>query len=213
MSHQQAFIEYALACDVLKFGEFTLKSGRTSPYFFNAGLFNTGQRLQTLGQFYAQALIASGLHVDIFYGPAYKGIPLATAMASAYALLGGRDMPYAFNRKEIKDHGEGGLLVGAELKGRVLIVDDVITAGTSVRESVEIIQSVGAEPVGVIIALNRQEKGADNRSAIQEVSTRYGIPVIAIICLADIVDYLTKSNDTTHLAAIKAYQFQYGCSI
>ncbi len=209
LDYQKDFISYALSLGVLKFGEFQLKSGRLSPYFFNTGLFNTGSQLGKLGNFYAQALIQSGIQADILYGPAYKGIPLVSATAIAYAQLAGKDIPFAFNRKETKDHGEGGLLVGASLQGRVIIVDDVITAGTSVRESVEIISAAGAEPAGVLIALDRQEKGQHTLSAVQEVEDHYKMPVISIICLADIVDYLTASA-SEKLDSIKAYQQLYG---
>ncbi|MFI3123504.1 MAG: orotate phosphoribosyltransferase [Methylococcales bacterium] len=209
-TYQHDFIQYALDCDVLKFGEFELKSGRISPYFFNTGLFNTGAKLQNLGKFYAQALLASGIEVDIFYGPAYKGIPLSVSTAMAYSEITGEDMPFAFNRKEAKDHGEGGLLVGAPLSGRVLIIDDVITAGTSVRESIEIIKAAKAVPSGVLIALDRQEKGLGDISAIQEVTERFALPVIAIISLNDIIEYLKATGETEHLAAIQAYQARYG---
>ena len=209
-TYQHNFIQYALDCDVLKFGEFELKSGRISPYFFNTGLFNTGAKLQNLGKFYAQALLASGIEVDIFYGPAYKGIPLSVSTAMAYSEITGEDMPFAFNRKEAKDHGEGGLLVGAPLNGRVLIIDDVITAGTSVRESIEIIKAAKAVPSGVLIALDRQEKGLGDISAIQEVTERFALPVIAIISLNDIIEYLKTTGETEHLAAIQAYQMRYG---
>jgi orotate phosphoribosyltransferase len=209
LDYQKDFISYALASGVLKFGEFQLKSGRTSPYFFNTGLFNTGLQLGKLGQFYAQALIQSGIKPDILYGPAYKGIPLVSTTAIAYAQLAGEDIPFAFNRKEAKNHGEGGLLVGAPLQGKVLILDDVITAGTSVRESVEIIHSAGAIPVGVLIALDRQEKGQNDRSAIQEVEENFSMPVISIITLTNIVDYLT-ANASDQLDKIKAYQHLYG---
>lgn len=207
--YQHEFIEYALACDVLKFGEFELKSGRISPYFFNTGLFNTGAQLQKLGKFYAQALIASGIEVDIFYGPAYKGIPLAVATAMAYAEITGSDMPFAFNRKEAKDHGEGGLLVGAPLNGRVLIIDDVITAGTSVRESVEIINAANATPAAVLIALDRQEKGQGETTAIQEVNARFNLPVTAIINVTHIMDYLKSKGELVQLAAIEDYQARW----
>ncbi len=209
-NYQQDFIRYALDCGVLKFGEFELKSGRISPYFFNTGLFNTGAQLKKLGQFYAQALIESGIEIDIFYGPAYKGIPLAVATAIAYSQLTERDMPFAFNRKEAKDHGEGGLLVGSPLNGRVLIIDDVITAGTSVRESVDIIRNANAIPAGVLIALDRQEKGLGEISAIQEVTERFDLPVTAIISLSHIIDYLKIAGETTHLAAIENYRLRYG---
>ena len=209
LDYQKDFISYALDCGVLKFGEFLLKSGRTSPYFFNTGLFNTGIQLGKLGHFYAQALLQSGIKPDILFGPAYKGIPLVSATSIAYALLTESDIPFVFNRKEAKDHGEGGNLVGAPLKGKVIILDDVITAGTSVRESVDIIRNAGATPVGVLIALDRQEKGQNNSSAIQEVQDRFDMPVIAIITLENIIDYLkTDAND--QLNAILDYQRIYG---
>jgi orotate phosphoribosyltransferase len=210
LTYQHDFIEYSLKCGVLKFGEFELKSGRISPYFFNTGLFNTGAQLQKLGEFYAKTLIDSGITIDVFYGPAYKGIPLAVATASAYAALTGIDMPFTFNRKEAKDHGEGGLLVGSPLNGRVLIIDDVITAGTSVRESVDIIRTAHATPTAVLIALDRQEKGQNDCSAIQEVSEQFDLPVIAIITLAHIIEFLQQIGDTSQLAAIQAYQKHYG---
>ncbi|GAB4267239.1 MAG: orotate phosphoribosyltransferase [Methylomicrobium sp.] len=209
--YQKAFIRYALDCGVLKFGEFQLKSGRISPYFFNTGLFNTGARLGKLGEFYAQALRQANLDVDILYGPAYKGIPLVSAIAIAYARSSGRDIPFAFNRKEVKDHGEGGSIVGTPLSGNVLIVDDVITAGTSVRESVAIIRSAGAIPAGVLIALDRQEQGQDGRSATQEVSLNYDMSVYSIITLTDIVDYLrTETHDALAVDTIVEYQRKYG---
>ncbi|MGZ4958503.1 MAG: orotate phosphoribosyltransferase [Methylomonas sp.] len=208
--YQQQFIQYALDCGVLKFGEFQLKSGRISPYFFNTGLFNTGAQLDKLGQFYAQALITADVEVDVLYGPAYKGIPLVSTTSIAYSRLKG-DIPFAFNRKEAKDHGEGGVLVGAPLKGKVWILDDVITAGTSVRESVEIIRAAGATVAGVVIALDRQEKGQNDLSAVQEVSSQFGIPVIAIISLADIVEFIEETETGSEkLAIIKAYRQQYG---
>ena len=210
LDYQKDFISYALDCGVLKFGEFLLKSGRTSPYFFNTGLFNTGAQLGKLGHFYAQALLQSGIQPDILYGPAYKGIPLVSATSIAYAQITGGDIPFAFNRKEAKDHGEGGSLVGAPLNGKVIILDDVITAGTSVRESVEIINHAGATPAGVLIALDRQEKGLNDHSAIQEVQEQFNMPVIAIITLANIIDYLTAEAADEQLAAIKAYQRLYG---
>jgi orotate phosphoribosyltransferase len=209
LDYQKDFISYALDCGVLRFGEFQLKSGRISPYFFNTGLFNTGAQLGKLGQFYAQALLQSGLKPDILYGPAYKGIPLVSATSIAYAALTANDIPFAFNRKEAKDHGEGGMLVGAPLQGRVLILDDVITAGTSVRESVEIIRQAGATPAGVLIALDRQEKGRNEISAIQEVSEQFNMPVISIITLDNIIEYLTV-NAGNQLDAIKEYQRLYG---
>ncbi len=209
LDYQKDFITYALDCGVLKFGEFQLKSGRTSPYFFNTGLFNTGAQLGKLGHFYAQALIQSDIKPDILYGPAYKGIPLVSATSIAYAQITNKDIPFAFNRKEAKDHGEGGSLVGAPLQGKVIILDDVITAGTSVRESVEIITNAGAIPAGVLIALDRQEKGQNDSSAIQEVQERFNMPVVAIITLANIIDYLTAES-SDQLNAIKDYQHRYG---
>lgn len=209
--YQKDFIRYALACGVLKFGQFQLKSGRKSPYFFNTGLFNTGAQLGKLGRFYAQALQQSGLTPDILYGPAYKGIPLVSATAIAYAQLQDSDIPFAFNRKEAKDHGEGGNLVGAPLQGKVLILDDVITAGTSVRESVDIIRAAGASPYAVLIALDRQEKGLHEISAVQEVAQHYAMPVIAIITLADIIEFLqTQSQEQHHLPAVEDYRRTYG---
>ncbi len=210
LDYQKEFIAYALECGVLKFGEFQLKSGRTSPYFFNTGLFNTGAQLGKLGQFYAQALIQSDLKVDILYGPAYKGIPLVSTTSIAYAQITGNDIPFAFNRKEAKDHGEGGNLVGTPLQGNVIILDDVITAGTSVRESVEIINAANATTAGVLIALDRQEKGLNECSAIQEVKDRFNMPVIAIITLENIIDYLKAEANSDQLNAIKAYQSLYG---
>jgi orotate phosphoribosyltransferase len=210
LDYQKEFIVYAIECGVLKFGEFQLKSGRTSPYFFNTGLFNTGAQLGKLGQFYAQALIQSNLNIDILYGPAYKGIPLVSATSIAYAQISGTDIPFAFNRKEAKDHGEGGSLVGTPLQGKVIILDDVITAGTSVRESVEIIHAAHATPAGVLIALDRQEKGLNDCSAIQEVEERFNMPVIAIITLENIIEYLTAAANTDQLNTIKSYRSLYG---
>jgi orotate phosphoribosyltransferase len=210
LDYQKEFIQYALDCGVLKFGEFQLKSGRTSPYFFNTGLFNTGAELGTLGQFYARTLIESKLQIDILYGPAYKGIPLVSATSIAYSQLK-QDIPFAFNRKEAKDHGEGGILVGAPLQGKVLILDDVITAGTSVRESVEIINAMNAEPAGVLIALDRQEKGENETSAIQDVSEHFKMPVISIISLANIIEFLElNKNSEKQLEIIKQYRLKYG---
>ncbi|MEI6146555.1 MAG: orotate phosphoribosyltransferase [Methylococcales bacterium] len=210
LDYQKDFISYALACGVLKFGEFQLKSGRTSPYFFNTGLFNTGAQLGKLGHFYAQALLQANIKADILYGPAYKGIPLVSATSIAYAQITGDDIPFAFNRKEAKDHGEGGSLVGAPLIGNVVILDDVITAGTSVRESVEIINQANATPAGVLIALDRQEKGLNDCSAIQEVEAQFAMPVIAIITLANIIEYLTAEAADEQLKAIQTYQSLYG---
>ncbi len=210
-NYQKNFIQYALACGVLKFGDFQLKSGRSSPYFFNTGLFNTGEQLAKLGQFYAQALIHANIPVDVLFGPAYKGIPLVTATAIAYYTITGEDIPLAFNRKEAKDHGEGGSLVGAPLTGKVLILDDVITAGTSVRESVTLIRAAGATPAGVLIALDRQEQGQNQTSAISDVEQTFNMPVIAIITLADIIAFLsTDPANNKLLSTIKAYQARYG---
>lgn len=210
--YQREFLRFALHLGVLRFGDFTLKSGRQSPYFFNAGLFNSGSALARLGRFYAAALQTSGLACDLLYGPAYKGIPLAAATAIALADGYGRDIPYAFNRKESKDHGEGGLIVGHPLRGQVLIIDDVITAGTSVRESIDIIQAQGARPAGVLIALDRQERGQDERSAVQEVQDRFGIPVVSIATLADLVTFLEESPGgiPETLAAVRDYRSRYG---
>jgi orotate phosphoribosyltransferase len=209
--YQQQFIEFALKTGVLRFGSFTLKSGRQSPYFFNSGLFNSGASLAELGRFYAQTIVDSGLAFDTLFGPAYKGIPLASTTVIALADQHQRDIPYVFNRKEVKDHGEGGQLVGADLNGKVLIIDDVISAGTSVRESVEIIKAADAKPAGVIIALDRQERGQDERSAIQQVEQELNIPVMSIITLADLLTYLESSEELAeHLPAVQAYRTEYG---
>ena len=209
--YQREFLDFAIAIDVLRFGEFTLKSGRVSPYFFNSGLFNSGASLAKLGQYYATAIEASGVEYDMLFGPAYKGIPLVAAMSIALAEKHGKDRPYAFNRKEAKDHGEGGTIVGAPLAGRVLVVDDVISAGTSVRESVNIIEGANARLAGVAIAMDRQERGTGNTSAIQEVEADYGVKVVNIICMADIVEYLAeKPGMAGQLEAITAYREQYG---
>jgi orotate phosphoribosyltransferase len=210
--YQHDFLDFALSVDVLRFGEFTLKSGRISPYFFNAGLFNTGASLARLGQNFAQAIVDSGIEFDLLYGPAYKGIPLAAVTCAALAEQHNIDIPYSFNRKEAKDHGEGGNIVGSPLKGKVLIIDDVISAGTSVRESVEIINQHGAIPAGVIIALDRQERGTGKTSAIQEVEESFGIPVAAIVRLEHLIEFLQEKGETTSLAAIEAYREQYGVS-
>ncbi|MDD2722962.1 MAG: orotate phosphoribosyltransferase [Methylovulum sp.] len=209
IDYKKEFISYAIGCGVLKFGEFILKSGRTSPYFFNTGLFDTGAKLAKLGEFYALALQQSDIQPDMLYGPAYKGIPLVCATAIAYSRLTSVDIPFAFNRKESKDHGEGGVLVGAPVQGRVIIIDDVISAGTSVRESVDILKQTDAVPAGVLIALDRQEKGQNHVSAIQEVKGHLGLPVIAIISLADIIEYLTPIAPG-QVNAIHAYQRLYG---
>ncbi len=209
--YQRDFLEFAIECQALRFGEFTLKSGRVSPYFFNTGLFNTGAKLARLGRFYARAIAESGMPVDMLYGPAYKGIPLACATAMALAERGGKDVPYAFNRKEVKRHGEGGVIVGHPLQGRVLIIDDVISAGISVRESVQIIRNAGATPVGVAIALDRQERGEGALSAVQEVEQQFGLRVISIASLQTLLTYLEqKDGGRRYLDAINAYRREYG---
>jgi orotate phosphoribosyltransferase len=211
--YQRAFIDFVIRHEILRFGSFTLKSGRTSPYFFNAGLFNTGEALAFIGNSYAAALAASGVEYDLLFGPAYKGIPLVAATATALAQQHGINKPYCFNRKEAKDHGEGGLTVGAPLQGRVLIVDDVITAGTAIREVMDLLQSTGATPAGILVALDRQERGTGSLSAIQEIRQQYGIPVICIISLEMIVSYLGRQQDPAlaqSLAAVEAYREQYG---
>jgi|SRR5215469_13181059 len=214
--YQLTFIDLALRRDALRFGRFTLKSGRESPYFFNAGLFSDGASAALLGRCYAAAITASSLGFDMLFGPAYKGIPLATATAVALAEHHGRDVPYAFNRKETKDHGEGGGVVGAPLAGRVLIVDDVITAGTAVRESLELIRAAGAQPVGVALALDRQERGQGTLTAVQEVEKTYGLRCVSIVTLADLIDALSQPADgrvrisDEQLTALRAYQARYG---
>ena len=209
--YQREFIDLAIECGALRFGQFTLKSGRISPYFFNSGLFNSGARLARLGRYYAAAIEQSGLAYDMLFGPAYKGIPLVAAASIGLAETHGRDVPYAFNRKETKDHGEGGIVVGAALKGRVLIIDDVITAGTSVGESVAIISAAGATAVGVLIALDRQERGKGASSAFQEVEGLYGITAVSIINLSNLIEYLTSLRGrTAELELISAYQKEYG---
>lgn len=209
--YQRDFIEFAIEQKVLRFGQFTLKSGRTSPYFFNAGLFNSGKALAKLGRYYAQAIKDSGVGFDVLLGPAYKGIPLAATTAVALSDHHDEDVPYVFNRKEAKTHGEGGSLVGAPLEGEVMIIDDVITAGTAIREVMEIIDQAGAKPAGVVIALNRQEKGKGELSAIQEVERDYNMPVISIVSLSDLIDYLSEKGDMTEeLEAIRKYREEYG---
>jgi orotate phosphoribosyltransferase len=209
--YQREFIEFALAKQVLRFGEFTLKSGRISPYFFNAGLFNTGGDLARLGRFYAAALQDANIDYNLLFGPAYKGIPIATTTAVALADSYNIDMPYCFNRKEAKTHGEGGSLVGSPLEGKVMLVDDVITAGTAIRESMQIIQAHGAELSGVLIALDRQEKGQAELSAIQEVERDFNTQVISIVTLADLISYLEEKPDMTDsLASIRKYREDYG---
>jgi orotate phosphoribosyltransferase len=212
-SHQKEFIEMIFAKQVLRFGDFTLKSGRTSPYFFNAGLINDGVALARLGASYAQAILDSGTAFDMLYGPAYKGIPLATATAVAFAERHRRNVPMAYNRKETKSHGEGGTLVGAPLSGRVLIVDDVLTAGTAVRESVGLIKAAGAQPAGVVLALDRQERGLGPQSAVQEIQSTFGIPVIPIITIDHLIEYLEaseESEDSEELASLRNHRRTYG---
>ena len=208
---QKEFIEFAIERGVLKFGEFTLKSGRTSPYFFNAGLFNKGSDLARLGRFYAAALVDSGISFDVLFGPAYKGIPIATATAVALYDHHQQDTPYCFNRKEKKDHGEGGNLVGSALEGKVMLVDDVITAGTAIREAMDIVQANGAELSGVLIALDRQEKGKGELSAIQEVERDFGAQVVSIVSLNDVITFL-KDDDTfkEYLPKVEAYRAEFG---
>lgn len=210
MDFRQEFIEFAVNLNVLRFGEFKTKAGRLSPYFFNAGLFNDGAALDCLSQFYAKAILASGASMDMLFGPAYKGIPLVAVSALALARAG-RNVPFAFNRKEVKDHGEGGNIIGAKLGGRVLIIDDVISAGTSVRESVEIIRAAGAEPCGVVIALDRMERGTGDLSAVQEVERDFGIPVVAVATLNDLMAYLNHHPEfKAHENAVLQYRRQYG---
>ena len=212
MDFSREFIAFACDQGVLRFGEFKTKAGRLSPYFFNAGLFSDGASLGRLAHFYARAIIASGIGFDVLFGPAYKGIPLAATTAVALAGLG-RNTPFAYNRKEAKDHGEGGTLVGAPLVGRVLVIDDVISAGTSVRESVELIRAAGAEPAGVVIALDRMERGKSALSAVEEVKENFGIPVVAVATLEDLVAYLADSPElAANLDAVQAYREQYGIS-
>ena len=209
--YQREFIEFALEKEVLKFGEFTLKSGRTSPYFFNAGLFNSGRDLSRLGRFYAAALVDSGIDYDVVFGPAYKGIPIATTTVVALCDHHDIDAPYCFNRKEKKDHGEGGSLVGSPLQGRIVLVDDVITAGTAIRESMDIIQAHEAQLAGVLIALDRQEKGQGELSAIQEVERDYGCTVKSIVTLGDLITYLQdKPEMLAHLENVSSYRQRYG---
>lgn len=213
--HQRRFIDLALARSALRFGRFTLKSGRESPYFFNAGLFNDGEALALLGESYAAALQGSGLAYDMLFGPAYKGIPLVSSTAVSLARDHRRNVPWAFNRKEAKTHGEGGQIVGTPLSGRVVIVDDVITAGTAVRESVELIRAVGAEPVAVLLALDRQERGQGERSAVQEVEAEFGLRCISLITLAELIELLASPDSASglpveQLEALRTYRAQYG---
>lgn len=209
--YQREFIEFAIERGVLRFGEFTLKSGRVSPYFFNAGLFNSGQALAKLGRYYAAAIETAAIPYDLILGPAYKGIPLAATTCVALANDYGRDVPYVFNRKEAKAHGEGGNLVGAPLEGRVLIIDDVITAGTAIREVMALIETAGAMPAATLIALDRQEKGKGELSAIQEVERDFGMPVISIITLTDLIEYLEEQPErSAEVESIRAYRKAYG---
>ena len=214
--HQRRFIDLALARSALRFGRFTLKSGRESPYFFNAGLFNDGESLAVLGECYASALQASGVQFDMLFGPAYKGIPLVAATAVALASRHGRNVPWAFNRKEAKDHGEGGQMVGCPLAGKVVIVDDVITAGTAIRESVELIRRAGAEPVAVLLALDRQERGQGELSAVQEVAEEFGLRCVSLLTLGDLIDMLAGAGagantlPVEHLQALREYRARYG---
>ena len=210
MDFRQEFIEFALHQNVLRFGEFKTKAGRLSPYFFNAGLFNDGAALDRLSQFYAKAILASGIGIDSLFGPAYKGIPLVAVSALALARAG-RNLPFSYNRKEAKDHGEGGSIIGAPLEGRVLIIDDVISAGTSVRESVELIRAAGAVPCGVVIALDRMERGIGELSAVQEVEQDYGIPVVAVATLDDLMSFLGERPDfKAYQAAVAKYRQEFG---
>jgi len=210
--YQNDFVDFMLEIGALKFGEFTLKSGRMSPYFFNVGQFNQGNHLSQLGQFYAQAIEASGIKFDVLFGPAYKGIPLVAATAIALNDSFNRSVPYSFNRKEAKDHGEGGSIVGHPLEGDILIRDDVITAGTAIREAKDIIDTNGAKTKGVVVALDRQEKGKGELSAIQEAEQNFGIVVVSIINLSHIVDYLKADNDKNIISRIESYRSQYGIS-
>jgi len=208
--YQKAFIDMALAAKALKFGEFTLKSGRVSPYFFNAGQFQTGAHIASLGRAYAAAIVDADLNIDMLFGPAYKGIPLAATTAIALNDHHQRNLPYCYNRKEAKDHGEGGCLVGAPLTGRVAIIDDVITAGTAVREVLSIIKQANAVPAAIVIGLNRQEKGQGDKSAVTELEEATGVPVVSIIDLSDIITYLEQQGDDALLAQVAAYRKQYG---
>jgi len=211
LPYQSEFIGLCMQLGVLKFGTFKLKSGRDSPYFFNAGLFNTGAAIAAVGRAYAAAIAASDVSFDMLFGPAYKGIPLVTATAAALAETQGRSLGFAFNRKEVKDHGEGGRIVGSPLTGRVLIVDDVITAGTAVRESIDIIKDAGALPAGVLLALDRQERGGEGGlSAVQEVREQFGIPVIAVIGLAELMQYMRGQGREAELSSMQAYRERYG---
>ena len=207
------FLEFVIDNEILEFGQFTLKSGRTSPYFFNAGLFNTGEKLSFLARCYAEAIASSGLTFEVLFGPAYKGIPLVSATAMALASEHGIDKPYCFNRKEAKNHGEGGTVVGAKLSGNALIIDDVITARTAIREAADIIAANGAKLCGIAVAMDRQEKGTGELSAIQEIEQNYQIKIVSIITLKNIIDYLIESNNESlqqHLIAVSAYREKFG---
>ncbi len=211
LEYQKNFIDFAIATDVLRFGEFTLKSGRTSPYFFNAGLFNDGESLTRLGEYYADAIVHSGVEYDVLFGPAYKGIPLVCAVAIALYQRHSRSVPWVFNRKEAKTHGEGGNLVGGKLQGRILVIDDVITAGTAIRESLGLINEAGATLAAVCVSIDRQERGSGNRSAIQEIEADYGAQVITIAQLETIIEYLrADSSRTDTLQTIEVYRKEYG---
>jgi orotate phosphoribosyltransferase len=213
LAYQSEFIDLCVQLGVLRFGSFTLKSGRESPYFFNAGLLNTGAAIAAVGRAYAATLAASDLEFDMLFGPAYKGIPLVTITAAALAERHARNVSFAFNRKEVKDHGEGGKIVGGPLKGRVLIVDDVITAGTAIRESIDIIQGAGAVPAGVLLALDRQERASDSDlSAVQEVRSQYKIPVISVVNLADLMQHVSRSGQAGELSSMRLYRERYGLS-
>src|SRR5271166_5803299 len=211
LPYQSEFIDLCVRLGVLKFGSFKLKSGRDSPYFFNAGLFSTGAAIAAVGRAYSDAVIASDLTFDMLFGPAYKGIPLVTATAAALAERHELNVPFAFNRKEPKDHGEGGAIVGSPLEGRVLIVDDVITAGTAIRESIDIIRAAGAHPAGVLLALDRQERGSISPlSAVQEVREQFGMPVITVISLSDLMEHMSRCGRTGELASMQSYRERYG---
>jgi orotate phosphoribosyltransferase len=210
LPHQRQFIDLALEMGALRFGEFKLKSGRISPYFFNAGLFNTGKALALLGRSYADTIIQSGIEYDMLFGPAYKGIPLVSATAGALSELHGRNVPFAFNRKEAKDHGEGGSVIGSALAGRVLIVDDVITAGTAIRESADLITKSGARLAGVVLALDRQERGQGKQSAVQEVEGAFGVRCVSIVTLSDLIESLQHGNQAETLTALREYRGRYG---
>jgi orotate phosphoribosyltransferase len=211
LAYQSEFIDLCLRLGVLRFGRFKLKSGRESPYFFNAGLFNTGAAISAVGRAYAAALAASPLNFDMLFGPAYKGIPLVTITAAALAERHARSLPFAFNRKETKDHGEGGNIVGSPLQGRVLIVDDVITAGTAIRESIDIIRGAGATPAGVLLALDRQERAADSQfSAVQEIQNQIGIPVVCVVTLNDLMEHISRTGGAGDLDSMRRYRARYG---